>query len=490
MRAAGVFAWAFSTSMVLTSPADAFPGFYVGRAEAKLESGAASVVLARSGTRTVVSMQNDYAGPAEAFVMVVPVPVVLSADAVKTLPKGLFERLDVISAPRLVESWQQDPCTYADITSGLAFAPSGEGPPPDVGLVGAGMQGRRVEVEAKFTVGEYDVVILGAEDPRGLDAWLVDHGYPLPRDAAQALRPYVEAGMKFFVAKVDASKIDLRDGRAVLSPLRFEYDEETLRLPARLGFVNAAGAQDLVVHVLAQDRYEVANHRNVTIPTNIEVEEAARARFGEFYAALFDATLEKNPGVIVTEYAWDTGSCDPCPGPVLSAEEQRLLGAPPGMLVHTRLHAHYGKDELGEDLVFRVAPPIQGGRGGEGQAAVPAEVSTFQGRYILRHRWQGPVTCPNPDYDIWGGPPSGDRASVKVAAGPFDVTRGEVDLSTMVLDSVPAAGIVAAPRPEPVGAGRRFLLGLGLGAGAGLFGTIGVVLAATRSRRGLRRNAQ
>jgi hypothetical protein len=35
------------------------------------------VVLMRDGTRTVLSMQNNYQGPPQDFAMVVPVPVVL-----------------------------------------------------------------------------------------------------------------------------------------------------------------------------------------------------------------------------------------------------------------------------------------------------------------------------------------------------------------------------------------------------------------------------
>ena len=288
---------------------------------------------------------------------------------------------------------------------------------------------------------------------------------------------------------IDVSKPKASGGRALLTPIRFEFDAESVGLPLRLGTHNATGVHDLVVHVLAGKRYEAANQANLTIPTTVEVDASARAHFGEFYASLFDATLDKNPGAFVTEYAWDAESCDPCPGPLLSPEEKRLLGAPSGMVVHTRLHARHRKEALGEDLVLRAAPPVQGGRGGDGQASVPAEVSTFQGRYTLRHRWQGPVTCPSPDFDIWGGPPSADLTSVRPATPTSEVARGNVYLSAMVRDSVPAAGVVAKPRPDGGPAGKRFLLGFGLGAGAGLFGTIGIVLAVTQSRRGSRRNS-
>lgn len=60
-----------------TRPAEAFCGFYVGGAGAKLFNNASMVVLLRDGTKTVLSMQNNYQGPPEKFAMVVPVPVVL-----------------------------------------------------------------------------------------------------------------------------------------------------------------------------------------------------------------------------------------------------------------------------------------------------------------------------------------------------------------------------------------------------------------------------
>src|SRR5690606_7441758 len=89
---------------------EAFCGFYVAGADAKLFNNATVVVLMRDGTRTVLSMQNDYQGPPEDFALVIPVPVVLQEGDVKTLRKQLFERVDRLAAPRLVEYWELDPC--------------------------------------------------------------------------------------------------------------------------------------------------------------------------------------------------------------------------------------------------------------------------------------------------------------------------------------------------------------------------------------------
>src|SRR5678815_3093047 len=50
--------------------AHAFCGFYVNGAGGEMFNDATQVTLMRMGTRTVLSMQNNYQGPAEAFATV------------------------------------------------------------------------------------------------------------------------------------------------------------------------------------------------------------------------------------------------------------------------------------------------------------------------------------------------------------------------------------------------------------------------------------
>src|SRR5512143_1845862 len=95
--------------------AHAFCGFYVTGSNKKMFNDATQVILMREGTRTVLSMQNDYRGPLEDFAMVVPVPVVLKESDVKVLDKAVFERLDSLGSPRLVEYWEQDPCPPPEV---------------------------------------------------------------------------------------------------------------------------------------------------------------------------------------------------------------------------------------------------------------------------------------------------------------------------------------------------------------------------------------
>jgi hypothetical protein len=425
------------------SDASAFCGFYVSGADAKLFNNATQVVLMREGTRTVLSMQNNYQGPPSDFAMVVPVPIVLQQDNVKTLTRDIFDKVDKLSAPRLVEYWEQDPCQPQVEWKGGPMPPprprtrsiEGSAPARDLG----------VTIEAKFTVGEYQVLILSAKDSTGLDTWLRQEKYKIPEGAEPYLRPYVVAGMKFFVAKVDIAKVKYDKGMATLSPLRFHYDSELFNLPVRLGLMNSAGTQDLIVNVLARGaRYEVANYDNIAIPTNIDVQDKVRKSFPAFYAALFDRAMAKHPKAVITEYSWDASWCDPCPLPALTPSELAVLGAdvlpPPGEsgrggFVLTRLHARYTKDALGEDLVFRAASPIAGGRefsdntGKLERGFIKADTNTFQARYAIRHAWTGPVKCQNPRRGIWGGPP-----------------QAKIDADGNITGPVPATNLAFAPR--------------------------------------------
>lgn len=461
--------------------ASAFCGFFVSGADAKLYNDASQVVLMRQGNRTVMTMSNTYKGPPEDFAMVVPVPVVLQEEQVRTLPHDVFDKVDQLSAPRLVEYWEQDPCWVPPPVR--RFASRGMGAPTmAVEKSAAPVDDLGVTVEAEFTVGEYNIVILSAEEANGLDTWLRRNDYTIPAGAPKALAPYVTEGMKFFVAKVDIKKVK-RDatGRAILSPLRFDFEADRLRLPVRLGLLNADGKQDLIVYVLSpESRYEVANYKNVFIPSNLEVEDDVRKRFGAFYTALFDETMSKaGGGAVVTEYAWQTTSCDPCPVPPLQPSDMLTLGGDvlgtggtPGKVaqpmrrgqpffgnfsswVLTRLHTRYSKETLSEDLVFVPAKPVRGGRGqgGINQEAPggveESSVNNFQGRYIIRHYWDGPVKCENPQFGRWGGPPQGGRTPPAMAAGDLGtVERKPVALKKVVRSALPQLGLPGKAPPH------------------------------------------
>ena len=189
------WAWAAVASPALAllgapPTAEAFCGFYVAGADAQLYNNATMVVMMRDGTRTVLSMQNNYQGPPENFAMVVPVPVVLGEDDVKTLEREVFDRVDQLAAPRLVEYWEQDPCYEppqykykgADATAArraMAMAMPAAAERQGLRRHDRGRSSRSASTRSWCSA---------AKDSTGLDTWLRDNGYKIPDGAAPVLR--------------------------------------------------------------------------------------------------------------------------------------------------------------------------------------------------------------------------------------------------------------------------------------------------------------
>ncbi len=352
-----------------TAPeARAFCGFYVGKADATLYNNASQVAIARSGMRTVISMMNDYKGALNEFALVVPVPVVLEKGQIHVGDKSLFDRLDAYSAPRLVEYFDPDPCRVALMKESLK----------SMGYIGAAPRAEAardrslgVTIEARYTVGEYDIVIL--------------------------LQPYIRQQMKFFVARVDL-KEQAKTGVTYLRPLQFAFETQKFMLPIRLGMANARGAQDLIVYLLTRNgRVETTNYRTVMLPTGMEIPEYVKERFTSFYKSMFGRQVDREDGrAVFTEYVWNMGWCDPCAADPLTADELRRLGvfwlndggaqpragwggSGPIPVTLTRLHVRYTAETFPEDLAFQETQDQQ----------------NFQGRYVLRHPWKGdPGQCP------------------------------------------------------------------------------------------------
>ena len=95
-------------------------------------------------------------------------------------------------------------------------------------------------------VGEYDIVILSAEQGAGIQRWLNENGYRLPRGASKVLGSYIKQKMRFFVAKVNL-KEQSKLGFSYLRPIQVAFESAKFMLPLRLGTLNADGYQELFI---------------------------------------------------------------------------------------------------------------------------------------------------------------------------------------------------------------------------------------------------
>ncbi len=354
-------------------------------------------MLVRDDDKTVLTMVNDFKGDLREFAIVVPVPAVLEKGQIHVGDKALVDHLDAYSVPRLVEYFDGDPCRpILSPDSPLARSARMQG-----NAIGGAPRATPlgVTIEAQYTVGEYDILILSAQQSNGLEIWLRENGYRIPAGASAVLGSYIRQNMKFFVAKVNL-KEQAKLGFSTLRPIQVAYESPKFMLPIRLGMVNADGPQELFVYALTRKgRVETTNYRTVKLPSGMEVPLFVKDRFGEFYKAMFAQQVKKeNMSTVFTEYAWDMGWCDPCAADPLSREELRKLGvfwfneagpAPvpqgrpspyrprPQDVFLTRLHVRYDNAHFPEDLVFQET----------------SDRANFQGRYVLRHPWDGTDSC-------------------------------------------------------------------------------------------------
>jgi hypothetical protein len=260
------------------------------------------VVLFRDGSHTSLTVQTAYRGASAPFTIVIPAAADTLRPTVRSVSPDLLEHLDVLTAPRLADAWEIDPCSRR-LFEGIGL-----------GALGGG-QG----VSHAINVGDHGVKV---------DAKFAD----TPFDASQLV-----AG--------DAGKSTRVDGALTRAPLRFDYDSPTLEVPLRFGPVDGDGAEDVVVYVVASERYEAAALPNVTAPTNVEVSTDTWGHFDAAYDAIFAKTIADRPGAVVTELSGSFTRCDPCASfererdGALRAEEIATLGGDVAPTFQGRLSA-------------------------------------------------------------------------------------------------------------------------------------------------------
>lgn len=388
--------------LIFTSyDASAFCGFYVSKADGTLKNKTSQVILVRDGNRTVITMSNDFKGDVTDFAMVVPVPSVLKKSDIKVVEADLFQRLNDYSQPRLVEYYDDNPCERRVYDKMEAKSMQ------DVSVMAPSAikenvnEQYKVKIEAEYTVGEYDIVILSAEESNGLYKWLTANKYKIPKGAEEVLEPYIKSNMKFFVVKVNVEEQE-NLGFEQLRPLQIRFTSPKFMLPIRLGMANADGDQDMIVYAFTKNgRIESTNYRTVQMPTGKNIPLFVQKNFGSFYANLFQHQWQKeNESISFVEYAWDVSpanfmKCDPCVSNPPNYEDLKKAGVwwlgkdvyeeyvneynkeNNQNVFFTRLHIRYNRKAFAQDLVFQETPNRE----------------NFQSRYIITHPATGNLKC-------------------------------------------------------------------------------------------------
>ncbi|MEO5563550.1 MAG: DUF2330 domain-containing protein, partial [Chitinophagaceae bacterium] len=379
----------------------AFCGFYVSKADGALKNKISQVILVRDGNRNVITMYNDFKGNFKDFAMVVPVPVVLKQKDIRVVNQQIFNTLNDYSQPRLVEYYDQNPCNPTSYDDNLLKQLQGAVPGVSVRSKSSDKEEEKVKIEAKYIVGEYDILILSATESAGLKTWLDDNGYKVPASAEEVLEPYIKSKLKFFVVKVNEEEKKKLPGN-FLRPIQISFSSSKFMLPIRLGMANADGDQDMIVYAFTKKgRIETTNYRTVTLPTAKNVPLFVKNNFGSFYSNLFQHQWNREgKAIAMLEYAWDVSpknfvKCDPCVATAPSVQDLAQAGVwwvtrdwndytdvdneedYSSNVYFTRLHVRYNRDKFPQDLQFQVTP----------------NTDNYQARYVITHPATGDFNC-------------------------------------------------------------------------------------------------
>ncbi|MEZ4916398.1 MAG: DUF2330 domain-containing protein [Chitinophagales bacterium] len=385
-----------ASTVLLPIKGFSFCGFYVAKADINIKNETSEVILARKGNKTVVTMSNDFKGDVKDFAMVIPVPVLLQENDIKVIDRYIFDKLNTYTGPRLVEYYDQNPCydgrIYYDMMPSMSMQKN------ETAIQESEAKELGVAIEAQYTVGEYDILILSAKESEGLKIWLDKNGYKIPANAEEVIEPYIKNKLKFFVAKVNLEE-QTKSGFNHLRPIQITYESNRFMLPIRLGMANADKAQDLIIYAFSEEgQIETTNYRTAKIPTDKNIPTFIKDDFSNFYADVFETAYKRNnKNAVFLEYSWDLNSenytkCDPCATTPPSYAELKDAGVfwvnsgynngwggadYSGKLHITRLHVKYDRKNFPQDLFFQSTPNKQ----------------SFQGRYIMNHPVQEAITC-------------------------------------------------------------------------------------------------
>ena len=164
-----------------------------------------------------------------------------------------------------------------------------------------------VTIEARYSVGEYEILILSAKESSGLETWLKTNGYRIPAGASAVLAGYIKQGMRFFVAKgtegTGAVGFSLLDRSGRLRSPKF-------MLPFASGWSTRMARRSFVYALTRKGRVEGGGYR----PSSSLRYGRAPVRQREGFAGSTGPCSPNPPERVQPSFecAWDANWCDPC----------------------------------------------------------------------------------------------------------------------------------------------------------------------------------
>jgi hypothetical protein len=261
-------------------------------------------------------MQMSYAGAAEGFAWIVPVP---GTPTVEAADMAVFNELSDLTTPKLVFPPPQECFTQAAVSR---------------------VAGEQVMALEPGSAGVADAAVIDGSDPAAVLAWLRDNGYKLTPETEPLIASYAGAGMSFVAIKVSGGP----DARAV-QPVAITYRATQPSLPIRLGASSSTPATSITAWIFADQQATPANLTRLTMRKNDLA--LTDLNGGNNYSTLRSGAIDSLKGQgFVVEYGQPTSQIT-ATDPLI----QRLAASHPYL---TRLYGELSPAEMTLDPIFEI----------------------------------------------------------------------------------------------------------------------------------------
>ena len=249
------------------------------------------IVFAHEEGVIIAHIQIQYAGDAEDFVWLLPLP---AEPDISIGTEELFARLQETTGPRFILN--RTPGDDCPSSGGFSIGCSDDAAVFDEAFPKEPASHVLVK---ESTAGPYETVVVRADEKAPMLEWLQSNGYFVPAGTQAAIDPYIRPGGLFLVLK-------LRSGQTVgdLQPIVVKYPSALPMIPIILTSVAANPDMGIQVWVLGNSRAIPHNYQHVLINEAFIDWQNGAANYAEIVGNSVDESEEHH--AFVTEFAGPT----------------------------------------------------------------------------------------------------------------------------------------------------------------------------------------
>jgi hypothetical protein len=243
--------------------ASASGGYFGASADVTSAVTAHRIVLAITEERTVLWDQLEYSGAPADFAWVFPAHrgafVELSSDA---WIEALMTATAVsVSRPQLSCDAETPSASGPSFACGCPLEPAGADDAFDWSGTGLAIEGAKVTIVHRATIGPYATVTIRGDDPAAITKWLRDNGYRVDTATEPVLAGYAAEGFDFIALRLSPG-----EGVSAMRPVRVVSPRGAPTVPLRMLKAGSAGAAPISLAVIGAARYRPRNFPSQSVP--------------------------------------------------------------------------------------------------------------------------------------------------------------------------------------------------------------------------------